>query len=584
MANWTEIANSPKFQGLSSKDREAVRDDFFTRVISPKIPPGDLEAVRADFYAKSQPKLVAPEKSKTSGLLNRGGVVDGLIKGLRDPLDAAAQLLNHAVPEGARRRIDELNNYLADKTGLVGRLPEGGLDQRLSQQEQEYQAARQAEGRSGIDAARLVGNIGASIPLTAAPGLQLATGKGIFDAANIARGAGQSALLGALQPVTEGDFGKEKLKQIETSALLGGVMTPIGAAASRVIAPKTSDEIKLLMKEGVTPTPGQILGGMVNRIENKLNPEGRARSIKDFNRAAYARALEGTGIDAKTLPVGREGIAAVRKAVKNQYETLLPKLVWKPDHQFYSEIKKIEQMASGLGAQEQQRFTRVINNIMSKSRNGTMLGETYKSIESKLSKDMKNFSSSTDAYQRDVGDALGAVLQSMKDALARSNPAQAKQLAQANRNYANYVILRNAGRGTGDMAEGFTPHMLSSAVKASDSSVGDGAFASGRALMQDLSDAGVHSLAAKSSAANADTIKALLMGGLGAGAYANTNDSLDDNNPLVLLSGLAAMGLYSKGGQRAAAALLTKRPQGAQEIGNALLRLAPLAGGALSGN
>ena len=81
-----------------------------------------------------------------------------------------------------------------------------------------------------------------------------------------------------------------------------------------MISPQTSKEVKTLMDQGVTPTAGQILGGRLQSVEDRLMSvpllgdaitTGRKRASEELNRAAYARALTGTGVDAKTLPVGR---------------------------------------------------------------------------------------------------------------------------------------------------------------------------------------------------------------------------------------------------------------------------------------
>ena len=41
---------------------------------------------------------------------------EGLGKGLRDPLDAAAQMFYNAAPESVKKSGDKLNNWIAEKT------------------------------------------------------------------------------------------------------------------------------------------------------------------------------------------------------------------------------------------------------------------------------------------------------------------------------------------------------------------------------------------------------------------------------------------------------------------------------------
>jgi len=511
----------------------------------------------------------------------QGSVLGGIVQGGRDVLDAGAQALSHIMPESVRNAVNSANNYLADKTGLVGRLPEGGIDQKIKEDEAAYQQARAASGRDGIDASRITGNIAATIPMAGMKGLQLARGKGLFDAGNIVRAGIQGGIAGASQPVVNGDFGEEKLNQIGTGAAFGAAMAPVGAAVGKALSPNVNPQVKALMDQGVTPTPGQIIGGALQRAEDKLMSvpllgdaitAGRKRAVEQLNRAAYTRALEGTGVDAKSLPVGREGIAAVKEAISKQYDDLLPKLVFKPDSQFSQELSKIQQMASGMGQKEQAKFQSLLDDIANKtSPNGSMIGETYKTVESKLSQEAKRFSGSNDAYQQELGQAISATLDSMKSTLLRSNPKYAKELAQANSNYANYVRLRQAGAAAGDQSRGFSPSQLAQAVRGSDKSVGKGNVASGKALMQDLSDAGVNVLNSKYPDSGSIG-RALLAGGLGASAIAN---------PAIIGVGAAALP-YTPSGQRIMAALLTKRPDFAKLLGPNAQKLAPLVGASVA--
>lgn len=513
----------------------------------------------------------------------QGTKLGGLIKGGKDIIDAGAQLIQHALPDSFVKQMNSLNNTIANKTGLTTPIPEGGLDQALNQDEQAYQASRAANGREGFDAMRTLGNVAVTAPIATAGPLRLAAGKGVMDVGNIVKGAAQAGVIGGLMPVTQGNFGEEKLKQVGTSAALGGVAAPAGAAIGRAVNPQVSPEIKALMDEGITPTAGQILGGGAKRLEDLVGKNvpilggavnnARGRAIEDLNRAAYSRALVGTGIDAKTLPVGREGVEAVRKAVSRQYDDLLPRLIWKPDATFNQEIQKIAQMTTGLGEREQARFTREINNIMSKTTNGVMLGETYGTVTSELGKAARNYSASNSAMEREIGDAMTEVLASMKNTLTRSNPAQAKELARANENWANYVRIRAASAKLGDHSGGFSPSQLDAAIKATDKSVGKGSFASNKAMMQDLSSNAVKGLGPNHPTQGDSLLRTLATGGIVAGGY---------TNPLLAgAAGAVGSAPYTKLGQKLSAELLTKRPKGAKAVSNALLQISPLVGAAI---
>lgn len=55
---WKQVSESKEYQALSLADREAVRADYFERVIAPDVGTEDLEAVRNDFMDRTSPGLV----------------------------------------------------------------------------------------------------------------------------------------------------------------------------------------------------------------------------------------------------------------------------------------------------------------------------------------------------------------------------------------------------------------------------------------------------------------------------------------------------------------------------------------------
>src|SRR5699024_3818191 len=85
-----------------------------------------------------------------------GGVMAGIGMGLRDPIDAGAQMLRRAVPEGVGQAVDQFGNMIAD-AGLPVARSEGvqGVDNIINQVNTGYDAARAEAGREGMDCARL---------------------------------------------------------------------------------------------------------------------------------------------------------------------------------------------------------------------------------------------------------------------------------------------------------------------------------------------------------------------------------------------------------------------------------------------
>ncbi|BBE09545.1 Lytic transglycosylase, catalytic [Mycoavidus cysteinexigens] len=101
----------------------------------------------------------------------------------------------------------------------------------------------------------------------------------------------------------------------------------------------TNKNVKVLLEEGITPTPGQIMGGTAQRIEDKLTSvlivgdaitSARRRAVEDLNRAAYHQALDPIE---KNIPneVGREGVDTVSRQLSDACNKLLPNLKFRAD-------------------------------------------------------------------------------------------------------------------------------------------------------------------------------------------------------------------------------------------------------------
>lgn len=148
-------------------------------------------------------------------------VYSGWVKGMRDPVDALAQILYNTVPEKVRRDMDAFNNWIAEKTGLLEKIPEGGFNELLRQQEEKYQRGRIAEGDTGVDWDRLGGSVFTSM----IPGaMSVKTLAPTSFLGKVGTGAAMGAGYSQLTPVTEGDFFEEKLKQAKVGAVTGAAI------------------------------------------------------------------------------------------------------------------------------------------------------------------------------------------------------------------------------------------------------------------------------------------------------------------------------------------------------------------------
>ncbi len=503
------------------------------------------------------------------------GLGKSVLQGMRDPIDGGAQLLTNLLPAGLVQAGNRANNWLADKTGLVGRLPEGGVDQQVREQNAAYEASRGPN--AGFDWGRLGGAI---IP-------SLAMGMGVPAAATLpARmgiGAASGAVGGALTPVTTpGDFATDKAKQIGMGAAGGAVVPAVAGAVSRVISPRasTNPQIDLLRAEGVRPTIGQTLGGFANRVEEKATSvpiigdaivHARQGAAADLNRAAFNRVLAPVG---QTLPpglAGREAVQHVQEALSNGYNQLLPFLTARADQQFAANLGNLRQMVS-TGAMDPRAaagFERILQNDVLAKFGGqqAMTGQTLKAVESDLGQQIRRLGASTDADQRLVADALRQVQEEFRQLITRSNPQQAPRLQALNEGWANFKRVQRAASMVGAEDGAFSPAQLQSAVKAMDRSKDHGRFADGRALMQDLSDAGKTVMGGKVPDSGTPGRMFMSGGALGAAFLDPTMTA-----PIALGAGALA---YSPPVQALLRGLLTARPQAAQPIANALRQASP---------
>lgn len=519
-------------------------------------------------------------------------------KGLRDPIDGGAQLLTKVLPSDVVSAGNRFNNWLADKTGLVARLPEGGVDQQVRDAEAEYQARRNlptitnlVTGQKpdpGFDWMRLGGNIFNPANVAAASRLPAATtllGKMGWGAV----GGGLSALS---QPVTQGDnFAWEKLKQVLAGTVFGGTTPAVFAGAGRMVNPKASQDaqLALLRSEGVRPTIGQTLGGWADKAEQKAMSipfvgdaiaGARERAAGDLNRAVANRALAPIGEKLPEGKVGREAVGYVQGKLSEAYDDLLPRMKVQADQTFNQEIKSLANMVKtgALDPKAAASFSRILkNDVLGKFQGqASLTGQTLKQVESDLSQQISRLGQSTDADQRLIGDALKEVQASLRSLAQRSNPDLAPQLKAINAGYANFKRMERAASSVAADDGVFSPAQLQSAVKALDKSKDKGRFARGEALMQDLADAGRVRLGA--NVPNSGTADRLMQIGTGAAAL---------GNPLLTGATIAGGSVaYSPAVQALLRGLVANRGSGqtAQAISGLLDKAAPVlapAGGLL---
>ena len=151
-----------------------------------------------------------------------------------------------------------------------------------------------------------------------------------------------------------------------------------------------------------------------------------------------------------------------------------------------------------------------------------------------------------------MGRGYEKALNDLRASLARGNPQYADELNRINTGFANYARIRQAG-SMANTQERFTPAQLAAAVKSLDKT--KGGTATGQALMQDLTDAGV---------------KALQPGLPTSG----TSERILATSLPNYLAGMALAAPYSQTGRKVSQYLITQRPESARNLAE-LLKLNP---------
>jgi hypothetical protein len=173
-----------------------------------------------------------------------GTGVQGVLMGVKDPLNAAAQLVSRSVPESVNTALDYIPEKLrSSNMPLVKALAQKfladprpqAIDAQIRAQEQQYQQERQQAGESGFDLPRMVGNVG---PLTAAgvgtlPIAAVKTLPRLFTSSALMGGA-TSQLTPAITKEEQANFPETKTSQGKMGMMLGPAGTIAGKYAGAV--------------------------------------------------------------------------------------------------------------------------------------------------------------------------------------------------------------------------------------------------------------------------------------------------------------------------------------------------------------
>lgn len=494
------------------------------------------------------------------------GVNQGIANVLGFPVDATQGLLrlgaagvNAATGSDIQLPVDAIGGSNSIKAAIAPTIRPESADPT----NQLVRRAGQEVGAALVPGAGVVAR--SATPIRAVAG-QLAT----------ATGAGVAA--GAAQQVTDNPY-----VELAAQILGGGGVAAATQAGKRAISPfPISAERQavndVLATEGVDLTPGQMTGNKgLQYAESELGgvrvADLNERQLEQFTEAALSRA--GIGATRATPEV----MARAYDDLGTQFDTLAAR----------NNIVGDPQLVQGLGGAWSE-YTSLVNESARapivestirdiadalRQNGGTITGEAYQSMRSRLGRALKN------ATDPELSGALRGIQGSLDDAMERSMvAAQSPDLGawqQVRGDYRNFMVLQNAAAGAGENAAMglISPAQLRSAASRQNKGAyvrGQGDFAAlaraGVAGMTPLPNSGTAArLSARSLAAGVPTAAGYLMGekalpgfgGLVGGALGSqvpnalgslmfsgpgraylTNQALRGGNGLEMLAGPAA--------------------------------------------
>lgn len=224
-----------------------------------------------------------------------------VLQGMRDPIDAGAQLLPRGlefVTSSGGLAPNRVSQFFGEQAQSV--------DQGISENEAQYEAARRATGQEGFDAGRFAGNIVS--PANAAIAARLPAA--VSTAGRVGTGMALGASGGALSPVnTENnpDFAGTKSGQMLIGGVTGGVLTPIAGKvadkfASYIANKRAPSEIVIQKSaQDIAKEMGMDYAAMTARQRTVLMDEIRNAIQANIGKDPAA-ALRKMDFDAEGMP------------------------------------------------------------------------------------------------------------------------------------------------------------------------------------------------------------------------------------------------------------------------------------------
>lgn len=407
-----------------------------------------------------------------------------------------------------------------------------------------------------------------------------------------------NAVGGALSGVLTGNPNASP-SQLGSEALQGGGLgaaaAPLTGIAARTAYPamaqNPASDVSRLMDIGVRPTPGQMMGGAANRIEQGLTSlplvgdlikNARQRSVYQFNMGLMNDALAPIGETLDATRPGRGAVEEMANKISNAYQRAVPQAGGTLDQQATQDLQQLRTNSAMLGPGRSQQFNAMLDQYVQRHidpTTGVMTGQGFKDADSDLGKEAAGYlyNPQSTSDERQLGTQLRNTQSVLRDWLQRTNPQVAGDLQAANAAYARQLRVENAAARPGAEPGVFSPAQFQAAVKAY---APQGQVARGQALSQDLSDAGRAVLGPTMPDSGTPFRSALMLAG---GALGGHGMGLD----LPLSAKLGALGAaggaaaaYNPVSQNIIATMMASRYPWMQNVATGARGLSPILAGA----
>lgn len=284
----------------------------------------------------------------------------------------------------------------------------------------------------------------------------------------------------------------------------GAVLNKVGGKVvdkvTDTLAPVVAPVVDKLRAAGIkTITPGQMKGKTALDAEDKamsrpvVGPRiaaDRAQFQDEFNRGAVNRAVMPLGLRLPdNIRTGHEAAEWMQQQVGAAYDTVLPKLSLAPDARLAVGMRKSQMIGQSLAPEQQAQLVSIIKaNLDFNAQGGVLSGRALTRGLRTLRDRAAGYSRSSNEGERQLGEALGEIVQGVDSSLLAQNPTFAPVLKATNKAYRDSLVVNRASAAADDGIATTAQYKVAS--KAVDRTKGKRATAAGKGPMQDYVTAG----------------------------------------------------------------------------------------------